>query len=424
MSNMGVGRVAGVELVGSLQHGRTRGRGSRNSAGGRRGPACRFAAGACLLLGVVCLLTPAPARAWGSATSAFGGSTSFPTHQFIDGAALERLSSDDAFAAVRPHFPGEENIADFSGVVLSVGGAPTGNGPDGSGPFSWHYFNPVLPGQRGGAPGAAGAAFRTLVSGLQGDPQEAARGAAWSSHFVADLFVPYHVVGADRPAISRIYNEQCPGGKTCRSVELSSDISGPFPIPRDPARPAVYFKLPIEAFLNSAGEEDWFDPWYWDGGASTHGTSTHVLWEARVQNGPIGDIGCDPLWKNAGLGFPGSEGIEGRQAALVQEFAARCAARTRVNSAAYQNAPIRALRDAAGAVYTIWRASFSALRLVVDIAPAGEGAAGDEAREVTCEVTNSDGRVPATGVRARLKVMEGGSLSGGNDVLPDRKSVV
>ncbi|MCK7541437.1 MAG: hypothetical protein MZV63_66415 [Marinilabiliales bacterium] len=92
-----------------------------------------------------------------------------------------------------------DKVLEYEGVNGSIRNlSPYGPGPDaeGSTVYSCHWFNPAS--NQGQAPQAAAdwfSRFLSAKSGLAGGDEELFKGLAWSSHFLADMFVPYHVNG-------------------------------------------------------------------------------------------------------------------------------------------------------------------------------------------------------------------------------------
>ena len=86
-----------------------------------------------------------------------------------------------------------EGVVGEMSATLDFGGH--GPGPDSAGasPYSYHYYNPLT--DRGGAPGAASQFYFDLLNPAGRDR---AKGAAWAAHFIADMSVPYHIVGMPR----------------------------------------------------------------------------------------------------------------------------------------------------------------------------------------------------------------------------------
>ena len=122
-----------------------------------------------------------------------------PTHQIIAHNAHDMVTRD--VVCKRGFiFPSREEILKHDWVALN----PTnmdhfvyGTGPDVEGmtPYSWHYWNPQK--NWGKGPYAVGKHFQELAQGLRTNPNGpgAAKSASWTSHFIADMHVPYHVFG-------------------------------------------------------------------------------------------------------------------------------------------------------------------------------------------------------------------------------------
>jgi hypothetical protein len=172
--------------------------------------------------------------------------------------------------------------------------------------------------------------------------------------------------------------------------------------------------------LTDPPEFDWFDPWYYNGTSKTYSeyfhsqsidnpalitnVSSHILWEGRPsgqltasafhQQAGQGMDGYDPHWKNATPTFENPWVGQSEQARLFTIFKAT---ETRDRQEVYFNTPVLPLRDAIRAVYTLWRASFSGLRPVIEFQPE----AGATTYRVTGKVTNAASGA-ASNLRAQL----------------------
>ncbi|MEA4951492.1 MAG: hypothetical protein VB107_02330, partial [Aminivibrio sp.] len=77
-------------------------------------------------------------------------------------------------------------------IVTALGKSGPGPDVDGASPYSWHYYNPRT--GKGLAPKKVADFFSVMMhKRVRGESQ--AREAAWAAHFLADMFVPYHVTG-------------------------------------------------------------------------------------------------------------------------------------------------------------------------------------------------------------------------------------
>ncbi|HMA67196.1 MAG TPA: hypothetical protein VKO20_05200, partial [Desulfosalsimonadaceae bacterium] len=121
------------------------------------------------------------------------------THQFILSKAHLRLQNDPAYYG--SGFPNFNAIlayegVKFNGAYQSLQWGMSGPGPDSEGRtnYSDHYYNPEI--GEGGAPAKITENYESLVEGLlHGDANKSAKAASWGAHFLADMHVPYHVVG-------------------------------------------------------------------------------------------------------------------------------------------------------------------------------------------------------------------------------------
>jgi hypothetical protein len=322
-----------------------------------------------------------------SATSSWGSLYPGETHQFILDAAYTRLEADPAFAPSL--FPPLERIKHHEGVEWTVEGL-SGVGPDARGMSAYadHYYNPVT--SRGNGPDASSKYFAYLAQQNAAHTvltEAAAKAAAWSAHFLADMFVPYHVVGTTRDQAERIWSTQTkahPG-----VINLGFDIIGSFTLSY--AAPITggdrNFNTELSRFITRTDprEADWFDAWYYNGitEARMVQTSSHVAWEAapsyslRAPATIIGDYqqraglglpGYAPAWTNAGPAFGRPWDDQARRA---RALAVASATETRARLESYFDDPAPALADAVRSVYSIWRASFSGLRPTIDARPDG-----------------------------------------------------
>ena len=371
------------------------------------------------VIAVAWLLAPAMAHAWGSVELGPGwvpGARLPATHQYIDAQVLERLRGNPAFR--EDQFPGADEIRRFGTISLSQ----IGDGPDAidASLYSSHYYNPALAAgtSAGGGPQASGEFLGRLIGQLQVDPADAARDAAWSSHFLADMFVPYHVVGCSAADLA-VLRARC--GEPCERIELPGVITGPLYL-CSPLQ-GNEFHTEIGRFpATGTGTQDWFDPWYWNATTSlSPNSSSHLGWEVGVAFRSTGTLEVDPLWREGVRGAAPVDdwwfdGYRAGQVELATRFAAACAGRTRASIGYYFRNGEVALTAAAGAVYTLWRASFSALRPSARLTSvAGEdGSSG--LYDITCTVRNTDGEDAAEGVRVRLTPLDSATLLSGERI--------
>lgn len=383
--------------------------------------AARLAAAA----GLAIFFVTAPAHPWGAFRGVAGLKVT-DTHQQILMAAFELLRNDPALRTVYglPTASGREltieQILQFEGVDASLSLVPVGPGPDAEGTtlYSTHWFNPST--GKGLGPQAAAdwyQQFMQFVMGIGGSEMDACKGLAWSGHYLADMFVPYHLNGM-------------PAGEALGRLNVRNFIVGPaeagpaFLI--DPVPPAApqrntnlfdenygraqqavsdwwrtgwgvnsNFQGPYAVFAahhqaagggNAGNHLDWFDPWYWNGISSESGNltdlgrslfSSHASYEAAAHDRFLATGGYrvsyerpqpyDPLWRNAepDYGFSGSPWQA--QAWQVQDFASRAAARTLQNAELCWRQPEIAIRAAIEAVYTMWRSAYTAIKPSVKV---------------------------------------------------------
>lgn len=221
------------------------------------------------------------------------------THQLILNAAFDLLSWDpgmrhhkgNSFAGRR--LIGIDEIQKYEGVYGNpLDLSAYGPGPDADGPtyYSYHWFNP-LTGQ-GQAPQAAYDNYMTFIQGVMGkaaNEEEAVRGIAWSAHFTADMFVPYHIVGISlNDAIARMNS---------RNYILGEREAGPpyfySPVPTNsPATNAPFYQEAISQW--------WREGW---GVNSNFQNAYQVFWENRMNaGGNTADFTIDGHWSNGQAG--------------------------------------------------------------------------------------------------------------------------
>ena len=336
----------------------------------------------CFMLFAFLLCRPSVAFPWGSVSPGAG------THQYIIATAYDRLKGDPAFetnlfpffSAIKDHEGAQwtTGMSGFSLITLS------GVGPDAKGmtDYSDHYYNPMT--KAGNGPKAAADKYVYLAtSNIVGksSSEAAAKAAAWSAHFLADMFIPYHVVGMPRSLAKKIWDEQTakhPGvinlGKNIYGSEKLSYLT-PF------KGGNLNFHTELSRFINQTND-DWFDPWYFNGNTDTMmiNTSSHVAWEGTGKSRSILNIhnragqgvpGYDRRWINAAPSF-NKPWIS--QANQVRQFAIQSAVESYGRLESYFEDPTPALMNTIQAVFTMWRSSFSGLRPSLTYKPDGPNA--------------------------------------------------
>jgi hypothetical protein len=296
-----------------------------------------------------------------------------PTHQLIDRQAYLRLQQDPAMPG--SNFLALDQIMAHEGVVgemsatLDFGGH--GPGPDSAGasPYSYHYYNPLT--DRGGAPGAASQFYFDLLNPAGRDR---AKGAAWAAHFIADMSVPYHIVGMPRDDAFEYAgaNRNLIDVRETGPLILYDNSREGALIPPEGWGGFGNFADALRLYVTklSENEADWFDPWYANG-TGYHNSqkvafSSHVLWENGAYHGYRGwsaNAGYNPEWRNAApnYGFVEMQ-VEVSQAARAGQFAIDAALFTSRSIEALFRDPSLGIDEAIRNVATLWRASFSGLR--------------------------------------------------------------
>ncbi len=204
-------------------------------------------------------LRPHNAYGWGAISGLA------PTHQFIVDRAMRLLSLDPIVQHF--NFPTTEEIQSRDFVQVGLSGL-TGPGPDATGnsDYSWHYFNPKT--GKGNAPIKAAEYFGQMITQRVWNGDQT-WGAAWSAHFLADMFVPFHTVGMPAVEVERLNDS--------RRYVLSREICGDWQIMyslfeppppqwgRDHDHTANMQRFCASFWPGHPDRVDWFDPWYWNG---------------------------------------------------------------------------------------------------------------------------------------------------------------
>ncbi len=353
---------------------------------------------ALVLLGFILVIIPAarPAFGWGALTGA-------RHHRYIASEAYKKLSADPAFAG--SGFPALSAISAYEGVDIlassalnpwgSKTGFFTGPGPDSTGNshFREHYYNPVT--QKGDGPATVALYYQTLRSALL-NRRRAISGTAFQAniphtasylaHFMADMTAPFHMMGMPGAEAKKILD---PGGtgKVTGKMLIGEDIAGPTGNGvEDWTKTAAYWYEAVKAEPTA----DWYDPWYWNGFFSSSSTSTHIEWEGNwgliTSDGNLTGYSAAFLdaQRKAGNGNPDAF------AALAKEEAAYTLPKIGSAWGMLVSWGIGDLLDhAVQNVYTVWRASFSALRPDFKIEQKA-GAPGDDLIVIIDNVEDDD----------------------------------
>lgn len=391
----------------------------------------------CLLVAliVISFTFPEKAYAWSAAKEWPGR---YPTHQEILKAAYGLLKLHDGPVLENSRFPGIDDIGKYEGMGWNTGLTfdiigknqynVLGPGPDDETrtPESDHYYNPEI--GKGGGPDATRTYFSELcdcmyTSGASPDAS-LGRGAAWSSHFISDMCVPYHVIGmpgADAKAMDAAGNYLIDDEKKTGPGFLSSHPTSRKEPPAGFGKDGN-FAQNIRRYVIWSGEagpkakRDWFDPWYLNGGIYIFGwgwgdfqflRSSHVEYEKyaheQYMKNPYGGQDTTvPAWTNA---LPTWDNPYGGQENTAHDYAAKAAKITRDNLEKYWKDPASAIYNAVELSYTLWRSSISALKPKYKVTPLG--APGSKTYRVEGTISNV-AEEQASRVQARL------SINGGN----------
>ncbi len=298
---------------------------------------------------------PSDTHAWSSVyeTQTLGG-----THHNLCRLAYQELQRDPAFLGIP--FPSLQAIIEQGAVrVAAEGGMAIGLGPDDAtrSAYSMHYYNPVI--DRGRAPEVILSFFNALKMDLYHAPVRSgdagvAQKASWVAHFVQDMTVPYHVLGM-------------PVGYQLHQKNASAIIGQRVPQIRIPAL--------LQRFENDrqkrGANADWFEAWYYDGNSQAPTkTGTHFAYEAAAMfTQPQDASGHHPYWRNTKPADLFAKEIALSTRELTERYSeatdacptGRCAPAFDASS----RVAARLLGSAVQATYSIWRASFSGLRIAL-----------------------------------------------------------
>jgi len=312
----------------------------------RRGPL--FVSGLIVALGA---FIPSDLHAWSSVyeTRTMGG-----THHNLCREAYRQLQHDPAFRGIQ--FPSLQAIIDQGAVNADAGGR--GLGPDDAtrSAYSMHYYNPAI--GKGKAPEVIRDHFNALKMDLYHAPVRSgdagvAQKASWLAHFVQDMTVPYHVLGM-------------PVGYALHQKNAHAIIG-----PNVPQIGILALQQRFDDDRRVGGQNaDWFEAWYYDGNSQAPvKTGTHFAYEARAMfTLPADGTGHHPYWRNTK-----SADMFAKEIALnTREISERRTERTDAcpNGCLPAFDPssrvtARLLGSAVQATYSVWRASFSGLRIAL-----------------------------------------------------------
>jgi hypothetical protein len=362
--------------------------------------------------------------------------------------AYERLSKDPAWQDQKELFPTRDGILGWEGVavksvpqVVISGGQwvdPKRGGPDADGKTrdSLHYYNPNT--NKGGAPTEVEDCYNKLLLQMynqgnfgRSEPDDDTNHyASWSAHYLADMSVPYHTTGIPNAELKNILSTKEagpdylwePGGATLNakgddiipdSIEKPKEWWG---LNGDFSDEVSYFKV----VRGTNDLKDWFDPWYYNGTGiglgetSVIGSASHGSWEAWAHkyivknNLAVSPAAYSKEWKNAtpklGLAIDNLE----NQAAQAKAFTADAALKTSNYMAIYTKAPEGGFNKAVERMATLWRASLTALRPAIQVAP---DSANPKLLRVVATIQSVEPVDPARNVQAKLTA-DGGKVRG------------
>ena len=311
------------------------------------------------------------------------------THQKILSEAYKLLMADPVFRG--SGFPKNTSIEAYEGITpigeMLAWDAMGYGGPDKSGatPYSFHYYNPVT--RKGNAPQATKLFYQNLLN-PNASAYDRAKGAAWSAHFLADMCVPYHVVGMPREDALEAYNNEI--------ATLSPDIFGTehlysgnsMGVPRPPVgwgRNGILLYATRNFIEKHSHDEmaDWYDPWYTNGLSYVAEvvSGSHASWEFKVDQLVVFNSGYTathlpqhlravsryhPQWRNpvSDPTFLNSSPASSRQNMLreIQPFVKRIAQITRQNMESICDNYKLGIDQAIQSVASLWRSTLTGLR--------------------------------------------------------------
>ncbi len=316
------------------------------------------------------------------------------THQGMCRMAYELLRQDPAFAGIP--FPDLHQILIFSGVDADCFGK--GLGPDdvSNSFFSEHYFNPRPEINSGRATFAVGEHYRKLRTdmndaNLTGRLPTTARSAAYAAHYIQDMTMPYHTMG--------VPPNRVPGSGVDMVAFMQNPtrqaVMGPnTPWTTDIANLVAIFRQDQRETNNRA---DWFEVWYYDGLLAPTKRSNHFTYEwDAVHTQPLPLRGTSDLW------------LRTHTAEKFAEETARITRRYTDEGGAAFDPKSTVVRNLLGLgvqqTYTIWRASFSALRVTGLRLIKVPGR--NQTYRTALSVMNQSGRETATNVSVEYVIMD------------------
>lgn len=297
----------------------------------------------------------------------------FNTHSFILQEAYKRLEKDPAFQKNKMgEFPLLSSILDHEGCSQPDKDL-IGPGPDakGNSTFRDHYYNPET--GEGGAPEKAVYYFSMLKDWMEGKNtgEKIEKSAAYLAHFVADMSVPFHVLGIQlkKNETPDNFRNRITDKKTGQ-IRFNADIQGFFFESDSDRRErdwAVEFDRWETAFNNDPVYNDWFDLWYFD--SDTAPATTHLYWEGVYVNHKAANLPNEYSLLYTSLL---DKKIPNGSKQIIEEMTKRRALETKNlldgrSGSFFRYDEQMALNIAINDVVTVWRATFSALQPLVSI---------------------------------------------------------
>lgn len=358
-----------------------------------------------------------------------------PTHNQIVSLAFDYLEKDPGFNSSL--FPGKNRTLQNDWVTFSIDGLTVvGPGPDGEGNsrYSSHYYNPII--ADGGGPGAISEQLENLLKALMGlaTTDSIGKSAAWSAHYLADMNVPYHVVGT---SWKTAFDRKGSSVLDSATVKFTPQETGPHELYTLPGRllpltgPRIGwgadndFKIAVETFFffNTPGSSvDWFDPWYLNGNVDLPSVlarslaGSHAIWEYwAAKSVPDHEIRkqletitskekpYDPRWKNKRAKW----GDKFHEPVLIaaEQYAQAVALGTRGIILKIWENPVIGIANAVWAVSTMYRGAMTSLESAVSVRTPSPGV-----HEVIVRLTNGSDINSHSNIDVKFSLNDGGSV--------------
>lgn len=356
-----------------------------------------------------------------------------PTHNNIVSAAIDSLEINAGVDLSK--FPGKTGILAQDEVILRNNLTTYGTGPDveGNSLYSYHYYNPITGQGRG--PKAVAEFFGAFLMNMDGQVTQDSffKQLAWAAHFLADMHVPYHVVGT---------SAQVAYGRR-QNPTFNEDDTGPHWLYRDPKFGTEFipepgwglyddFSLALQNFMYYypiGSKGDWFDPWYLNGWVPIGQSmkifgGSHANWEADVGlyagmdrvipflNRVQQEEGFfEPLWKNRRAEFGRGFYIPAQN--MAYDLARQVALRTRNKIEICWKHHEVGIAYAIRSVYTMYRGLMTEMEPIINISNYKKGI-----YDIIVTVRNKSGFSEVTDVKGKLTIGGKSRIESLNGAIP------